>query len=95
MDARMGYLGPNLIHAELRPNPSNGKDYKIKIRLRKAADVKLMLLDPISGKVLQSCSKINIQQMDEMLFSVAAKGVYYVRVQTANELKTLKMIVVD
>jgi hypothetical protein len=95
MDARMGYLGPNLIHAELRPNPSNGKDYKIKIRLRKAADVKLMLLDPISGKVLQSCSKINIQQMDEMPFSVAAKGVYYVRVQTANELKTLKMIVVD
>jgi len=86
-------FGNEIVQADVFPNPNNGS-FLIDIRNTEASSIDFKLLD-ITGKVIQQASLIVSNQ--QVQHSVQARdlpsGIYLVRLQSDNGLKTIRMVV--
>jgi len=83
----IGILEPNNSEVSIYPNPTNGK---VTITLYKLETLSYELLS-LEGKVISSQNGIYSNQF-EIDLSDQANGIYWLKIETQNELKTLKLV---
>jgi hypothetical protein len=90
----LGYNGPLIQKYLLMPNPSNGNQYKAEIALREAAELTIVLLDPVSGNVLRKKQLGRIQKYADCPFDIETEGVYFLRLLVGSEIQTRKILII-
>lgn len=90
-----GYKGPLIQSFSADPNPNDGTNFNINVKLREKANIIIYKLDAVTGDIIGDIDYYNKSVYQIKAFQGSAAGVFYLKLLAGDETKTIKVVVIQ
>lgn len=91
----LGFKGPLIQDFSIDPNPNDGHNFTIRVKLRDTADITIYKIDPVTGDVTGDIAFSGKRKYEFTAFRSYASGVFFLKLMAGSESKTIKVLVVQ
>jgi hypothetical protein len=91
-NSQLGYKGPLIQSFNISPNPHDGQNFTIKVKLREKYNITIFKIDPVSGDITGDIDFSGKDYYEFTAFRSYAQEVYYLKLIAGNESKTIKVV---
>lgn len=88
----LGYKSALIQSFEISPNPNDGQNFVIKVKLREKYNITVYKIDPVSGDITGDIDFTGKDYYEFTAFRSYEEGVFYLKLIAGNESKTLKVV---
>ncbi|MBL7812108.1 MAG: T9SS type A sorting domain-containing protein [Bacteroidetes bacterium] len=90
----LGYRGPLIQDFYVTPNPNDGVNFSIIVKLRDTANIVIYKLHSTSGDIVGEYEAYRKKYYNIKAFNASEAGVYYLKLLAGTESKTIKVVIV-
>lgn len=91
----LGFKGPLIQDFSVDPNPNDGQNFTIRVKLRDTSNITIYKIDPVSGDVIGDIAFSGKKNYEFTAFRSYASGVFFLKLLAGSESKSIKVLVVQ
>lgn len=91
----LGFKGPLIQEFSIDPNPNDGQNFTIRVKLRDTANITIYKIDPVTGDVIGDIAFSGKKKYEFTAFRSYASGIFFLKLLAGSESKTVKVLVVQ
>ncbi len=91
---KYGYKWPLIQEFKISPNPNNGVDFKLIVKLREKENISVYKIDPVTGEIVGDIDFTGKDYYEFTAFKSYSESVFFLKVVARGESKMIKVVVI-